>query len=167
MGGVDASPNRPGPHSEAGLRRKASADWWDLVQGWAGAVMRLGEPVVEAREVEMELGSGSGWVKRQDRKTARARVPCDDQGPPACLQLETVIEPELASVNRSMASMTARLQRALGGTANDFGSSKVTNLQLPSTMSVQNRIRRCSPSVAWPWSGRPNSHGRYRRRSTP
>jgi hypothetical protein len=123
---------QPEPGSEAELLAHARSEWTDLVQAWAGAVLAAGEPVTKKGRRELALPFvGRQSVEARERRSLVAGVACVEGGPATCVALETVTEPELADLNRSLAA-SGRARPAPG--PDEPTSVQVTRFQLRRTL---------------------------------
>jgi hypothetical protein len=117
----------PYPGSEAQLAAHTRGDWMDLVEGWLGGPLPREAPAVREAQSEIALPFvGEMRVKFREQRRLVKSAPCVEGGPIACVELESVSEPDLADVNRNLtASMRGQGAAAPGKPAPPFEVSRM------------------------------------------
>lgn len=93
----------PYPGSEAQLAANAHGEWKDLVEGWLGDPPPRETPATREGEGEVALPFvGEMRVKFREQRRLVKSAACVEGGPAACVQLESVFEPDLADMNRNL-----------------------------------------------------------------
>ena len=104
-----ATPLEDGPGAEQTAAQTARGDWNALVGGWANAEVALGISTSQKTDHQVDIPVfGPIRSKARERYTWTRRVPCTADATPQCVELESIVEPEVAAINRAMKKFLAR-----------------------------------------------------------
>jgi hypothetical protein len=108
---VPGVPRMPYAGSEGRLEVRARVEWMDLVESWVAGVLEPGVTLTQKGSNDLALPFlGPRRLKLVERRQLVATVPCAPGRPSTCVELQSVVEPDVAGLNRALDASARKRQ---------------------------------------------------------